>query len=195
MNYRQKLGYILLGAGIMAVGITIGQFITPNIEAQSNGVFDEIQCRKLTVVDNNGKRAVLLSSENDDMLNSNSVKIFDQKGGKSIFLSSHGNVSSISLVNEGVRQAIELSSEGTVNSIRVHDEMGKLAIQMGSYVDSNTISIRDKAWKESFNISAFVHKNELTVFDKASHNYQTGIGFYADANEAKMTKWYPPKKD
>ena len=28
----------------MAVGIIIGQFITPNIEAQSNGVFDKIPC-------------------------------------------------------------------------------------------------------------------------------------------------------
>ena len=82
MTHKQKLGYMLLGAGIMALGIIIGQVITPEIEAQSNGVFDEIQCRKLTVVDHNGKRAVLLSSENDDMLNSNSVKIFDQKGGK-----------------------------------------------------------------------------------------------------------------
>ena len=53
MNHKQKLAYILLGAGIMAVGIIIGQFITPNIEAQSNGVFDKIPCRELEVV--NGK--------------------------------------------------------------------------------------------------------------------------------------------
>ena len=45
MNHRQKLGYIALGAGIMAVGITIGQFITPQLEAQSNGVFDKVVCR------------------------------------------------------------------------------------------------------------------------------------------------------
>ena len=50
MNYKQKLGYILLGAGIMAIGITIGQFITPNIEAQNNGVFEKITCRELEVV-------------------------------------------------------------------------------------------------------------------------------------------------
>ena len=55
MTHKQKLGYMLLGAGIMALGIIIGQVITPEIEAQSNGVFDEIQCRKLTVVDHNGE--------------------------------------------------------------------------------------------------------------------------------------------
>ncbi len=33
MNHKQKLGYMALGALILAIGITIGQFITPNIEA------------------------------------------------------------------------------------------------------------------------------------------------------------------
>ena len=56
MNYKQKLGYTLLGAGIMALGIIIGQAITPDIEAQSNGVFDKITCRGIEVVDENGKR-------------------------------------------------------------------------------------------------------------------------------------------
>ena len=50
MNHKQKLGYILLGAGIMALGIAIGQFITPDIEAQNNGVFEKITCRELEVV-------------------------------------------------------------------------------------------------------------------------------------------------
>ena len=36
MNQKQKLGYMVLGAWIMALGIIIGQLvITPNIEAQS----------------------------------------------------------------------------------------------------------------------------------------------------------------
>ena len=31
MNQKQKLGYMVLGAWIMAVGITIGQWRTPDI--------------------------------------------------------------------------------------------------------------------------------------------------------------------
>ena len=45
MNTLQKLGYMALGVGLLAVGIIIGQWGTPDIEAQSNGVFDEITCR------------------------------------------------------------------------------------------------------------------------------------------------------
>ena len=65
MNQKQKLGYMALGAGIMAIGIIIGQVITPDIEAQSNGVFDEIQCTRLTVVDKQGDLAVLLATDED----------------------------------------------------------------------------------------------------------------------------------
>lgn len=60
MNHKQKLGYMALGAGILALGITIGQIITPDIEAQSNGVFDKITCRELHVVNKHGKLAIEL---------------------------------------------------------------------------------------------------------------------------------------
>ena len=36
MNQKQKLGYMVLGAAIMAIAIMIGQAITPNIEAQNS---------------------------------------------------------------------------------------------------------------------------------------------------------------
>ena len=65
MNHKQKLGYMALGAGVLAIGIIIGQVITPDIEAQSNGVFDEIQCTRLTVVDKQGDVAVLLATGED----------------------------------------------------------------------------------------------------------------------------------
>ena len=50
MNYKQKLGYMALGAGILALGIIIGQWVTPDIEAQNNGVFDKIICRENVLV-------------------------------------------------------------------------------------------------------------------------------------------------
>ena len=58
MNHKQKLGYMALGAGIMALGMIIGQWGTPDIEAQNNGVFDEIVCTGLTVVNHAGKRMI-----------------------------------------------------------------------------------------------------------------------------------------
>ena len=62
MNYKQKLGYTTLGAAIMLIGMWVSPLISPQVTAQHNGVFDEIQCRKLTVVDKQGKEAVKLRS-------------------------------------------------------------------------------------------------------------------------------------
>ena len=61
MNHKQKLGYMALGAGILALGIIIGQFVTPDIEAQNNGVFDQVYCKGLTIVDNSGNPRITLN--------------------------------------------------------------------------------------------------------------------------------------
>lgn len=66
MNYKQKLAYMVLGAAILALGIVIGQFLTPEIEAQNNDLFDEVRCSKLTVVDEQGRDAIVLSRITDD---------------------------------------------------------------------------------------------------------------------------------
>ena len=60
MNQKQKLGYRALGVGILAIGIIVGQWVTPDIEAQNNGMFDKITCRELEVVDKTGKKIAFL---------------------------------------------------------------------------------------------------------------------------------------
>ena len=74
MNHKQKLGYMALGAGILAIGIIIGQWGTPDIEAQNKGVFDEIQCKNLIIVDDAGKQAIELGQNGNDVL------IYDRAG-------------------------------------------------------------------------------------------------------------------
>lgn len=82
MNHKQKLGYMALGTGILVVSIMIGQFATPDIEAQSDGVFDEISCRKLKVVDNEGNTAIGLVG--DTFVNG--IYILDRSGNEVISL-------------------------------------------------------------------------------------------------------------
>ena len=119
MNNKQKLGYTLLGAGIMAVGITIGQLSTPNIEAQRNGVFDEIVCSKLTVVDKVGKDAIVLKSSPYSF--GNKIIIFDQYGKEGIRLSASRLCSNISINNQAGEAQIGLSTFMNTNLVFIHD--------------------------------------------------------------------------
>ena len=150
MTYKQKLGYMALGAGIMAVGITIGQFITPNIEAQSNGVFDEIQCSKLTVIDELGKRAIELGKHGNDVL------IYDRAGQIRIALgrivSLDGMVSGYGIVvysEEGWRSGnkIQLYAGKDDNSISVQrfEEAGVPEVSLFVDEAEGGIRLRDTA--------------------------------------------------
>ena len=166
MNNKQKLGYALLGAGIMAIGITIGQFITPSIEAQNNGVFNEITCRELTVV--------------------------DEKGNKAIKLASHSDIHTIMIGVDASESSILLGCFPWTNTISISNETGKRAIELDSEPDANGIYIFDPAVKKSFEFEAYSDRNELIVRNKSSG---AGIGFYGDSNEVKQTRWRTPKED
>ena len=110
MNHKQKLGYIVLGAAIMAVGITIGQFITPNIEAQSNGVFNKIVCREIEVLDEDGNKAIGLRS-NDK---ATSVSIYDRRGNIAAVLGTEGDGTRLTFWDKFGEKALVLESKGRV---------------------------------------------------------------------------------
>ena len=65
MNHKQKLGYTVLGAVIMLVGIGIGSILSPPLIAQRNGAFDKIICRELEVIDEKGNRVCRLYSRGE----------------------------------------------------------------------------------------------------------------------------------
>lgn len=145
MNCKQKLGYMALGAGIMAIGITIGQFATPNIAAQSNGVFDKIVCRELTVVDDEGKVAVDLFADEQR----NGVRVFDKIENLAIGLG---------------------SSKEIGNSLVVLDKKGILSVGLFSLVEEGSnVKVFDKEGREVIRLVSYDFKNAIAVFDKAGN--------------------------
>lgn len=121
MNYKQKLGYMALGAGILVVGIMIGHLVTPDIEAQSNGVFDEINCRKLTATDNEGHAAIGLVG--DTFVNS--VYILDRSGNEAISL-------------------LHLPKSGQ-NSIYVSDLADRTSFEFNAYPERHELIVYEKS--------------------------------------------------
>ena len=142
MNHKQKLGYTLLGAGIMALGIIIGQFSTPDIEAQSNGVFDKVICHRLEVVDKHGKAKVILAAEEEQ---GNGVFLYDKKGKVMIALATFD----------------EDKENG--NGIYIYDQRGKIAMGLVSNLTAaNDISIFDRSGTIRTSMNGF----GISVYDK-----------------------------
>lgn len=137
MNHKQKFTYTALGAVIMLIGLCVGAIISPPLIAQRNGVFDDITCRMLIVVDEAGKPAISLSAS----------ELF-------------GNVIQISN-KEGI--AIALAASEDKNVILVQDKAGKGGLHFNASADENVIRLIDKAGKAAVNLVTDRNGNGITV--------------------------------
>ena len=148
MNYKQKLGYMALGAGILALGIIIGQWGTPDIKAQStdlsadfddidappsNRRFNKITCRELEVVDKNGNKAIVLFT--GGVFRGRGIKIYDRKGNPTVVLSSDDLSNKLYLIDSQSKLGVALDAGlsgnavgdhvANINSITVHSPLNK----------------------------------------------------------------------
>ena len=188
MNQKQKLGYMALGAGIMALGIIIGKVIAPGIEAQSNGVFDEIICTKLTVVNDAGTHKIELISEQDQ----NILRLTDRAGTPQIGISVSDDGNSMMIMNrrnrgigiwllseiekdnqillfepdkEGNNQQIALRSHGGERSLITLGRDREISLMVSK--KRNVISVNGKVGEESINLWAFEEESpSIFILDR-----------------------------
>ena len=105
-----------------------------------NNNFDEITCRRLRVVDEQGKPAITLQS----IEGNNYVLVYDKQGEKAINLSSiveGGN--RVTVYDEQGETVITLSSIKGSNSVTVYDKQGEPAITLQSIEGRNWVAVRD----------------------------------------------------
>ena len=144
MNHKQKLGYTLLGAGILAVGIIIGQFVTPNIEAQHNGVFDKITCRELEVVNKDGDKAMTLFNN----ASSTRLIVYNPQGKQGIKLESGGwgNYVIVYETQDNEKEGVSLAGTSRENYVIVRNfrSTERAAAKLISTEDISSVEVLDK---------------------------------------------------
>jgi hypothetical protein len=154
-NYAYRDGHRLnFFSSPLIAGIELGQ----------NAIFDQVLCKELVVVDENGNFAIQLSTDELD----NSVVIFDKAGNLDIGLVGNNGHTGVY-----VKQS------------------GKLAFRVLTLPSLNSVDVFDSSEKNAFDFTAGFAMNPLIVHNKSSG---AGIGFYGDPNEARQTKWNPPKE-
>ena len=170
MNQKQKLGYMVLGAGILALGIIIGQWVTPDIEAQSNGVFEKIQCRELEVVDKDGLVGVRLAAADNG---TNGVSVFGKQGvaAANIISSDKGNMININNSKElGIVLYSGIFQNGdTGNFVEVYNpQRKKTGVWLRCDESGNALFLKGQAGEESMGLLA-VEKGEpfILIEDRA----------------------------
>ena len=178
MKRRICVRSMMLGAVIMLIGLAVGAIVSPPLGAQRNGVFDEITCRSLNVV--------------------------DEKGAATIYF---GNIVSEDLFLGGDHLAVKDVSVGH-GVVVMDASTGDQAIIVGSYshkgFPESAITVWDRGgtaaadnskWKKAFEVYSGLN-NVLKVYDKDPYfpkkTLDTGIGFYTGYdNQAELTRFLP----
>ena len=115
-----------LGAIIMLIGLAVGAIVSPPLIAQrvivaQNREFDDVQCKRLTVVDENGHEAIVLQA----------AKI--------------SNMITINAKGKDGRGAVIISASEQVGSaIAMFDRRGKAGLLIASTDEGNAIQILDR---------------------------------------------------
>ena len=142
---------MFLGAVIMLIGLAVGAIVSPPLVAQHNGVFDVIQCRRLEVVDKHGKKAILLTS-NDDVMNG--IAVFDKHGQVGVALTTNSDnqkgdqeaLNAIYIYNGHHGQiGISLAASEGVNHIGIDDANGNPRVLLSSSKFGDGIAVYDQA--------------------------------------------------
>ena len=146
MNYKQKIGYILLGAGLMLAGLAVGSTVLPSLVAPSKVVFDKVQCRELEVVDANGNKAISLRS-NDT---SSTSVYYDKQGNVAMILGSIDEIGrGVSIYDQYGKLMVGLASSSGWDNLKgsgltVYDIYGKVAVELASTLRGNEVRIYDR---------------------------------------------------
>ena len=146
MNYKQKIGYTLLGAGLMLVGLAVGVIVSPRLLSPSNVVFDKVQCRELEVVDANGNKAISLRS-NDT---SSTSVYYDKQGNVAMILGSIDEIGrGVSIYDQYGKLMVGLASSSGWDNLKgsgltVYDMHGEIAVELASTLRGNEVRVYDR---------------------------------------------------
>ena len=169
MNQKQKLGYMALGAVIMLVGLGCGAMITAPLVAQNKGIFDAIECNRITLVTGEGRERIRLWAADDG----GKIAIYDHTTELAAMLYAHapqGN--GLTVYSTPSQKAFELSAAGAHDhTLTVYDGTngpGLLLMSHETFGNRAMIMHPTRAMKPA--ITLFADKrdgNELVVYDQA----------------------------
>ena len=133
MNYKQKIGYTILGAFIMLIGMWMGNSTSPPLIAQSNG---ELTCKQLTFVDETGEPLFILRAETEGV-SDHQLSIRNKAGQETVRLTSiifeslGRTLNHLCLFNDEGEVAVGLTSGGYLGpSVEIYDDDSQASVRL-----------------------------------------------------------------
>ena len=189
MYYRQKLGYIVLGAVITLIGIGFSAFFATPLIAQDSGWFDRIICSELIVVGDEGRPGIILSTtpegassislantaEDDANLSINLIashletvfEIFNSRQKRVFHVDAARLGTDLKVNNADGTSALHLRCDGTNNQLDFYGSNGNKVISFQPHHPDNSagITLADDAGTDRIKLG---YDNNIRIYDSTS---------------------------
>ena len=153
MNTNQKLGYMVGGGALVAVGMAVAAFVVSPVTAQRDK-FDTIQCSRLVVVDADSKMRISLG--------------VDEHGGR---VDAYGNDGKSGVI-------LRIEEEGGV--VAAHGKDGESSAVLGIFEYGGIVGVGGKDGKSRASLSIAEHGGHVEVFGKAKGTAVMAINEYGN---------------
>ncbi len=165
MNFKQKLVYMLVGslftiAGYLIASLPNNQSQDAHAQENANNVFDEIVCKKLLIVDNNGKQL---------------VKMGEVRGGMEAGKEGEGGYIFVYNNEEMAVVGIDTVQQGH-GTISVSNKQGKITVDMQGkalFTNGGGITVSNSDGHEGVFIDVADGNGEIRVLDTTKRKWRS----------------------
>lgn len=164
----ERLMYMGLGAVIALGGYFFGTFHNDQVDAQvapANVEYNEVSCRSLNVVDEDGKPRIVLGARTNAAI----ISILDgnRKPRINFLMVDTDNSGEISITDENGKSRINLKTLADGNAIiAVSDENGKPRVALSTPDEEGLIGIVDENGKPRVDLRTLDGKGVISITDE-----------------------------
>ena len=169
MKSRICVKSLVLGAVIMLIGLAVGTIVSPPLIAQRNGVFDTIECKRLVVLDGQGKDAIMLSTTEKE---GNGMIIYQDEGKQGLVLRSTKETSSVTGYNPRGKAAAVLAVTDKFNAMQLNFSGGEGGVSLAVFdTIGSVLSVGTPESKAQVRITSNnILGSEIEILDSAGND-------------------------
>ena len=173
MYFKQKLAYMALGCLFTIIGYILASLSGNPVNAQSQRdkseptIIDEIVCRHLWVVNDDGKRAVSIGAGSDGGY----IIVYHANSRPAVSIGTFSNGGYISVYHANSKPVVDIVTTSNGGFMTVNHASGENAIVMGiDDTKKEFVKVLAKDQKGSIQLSANEYGGAMVIFNKGSQN-------------------------
>ena len=176
MHLKQKLTFMAFGSILTLAGYLLAtptRDVTAQSETDKATVFDEIVCRKLKIVDENGKTHIVIGAD----LLGGQISVNHHNGKNAVSIRAFPTGGYISVSNRDGKQGVAINAFSSGGYMIVNNADGERAVTIGTSDDKRGfVSVDSKSTKGLIQLTANEYGGAMNIYGKTDNKTRVVIG-------------------